>query len=405
MLCFAWRRGALVAALGVVFAVGAGSAACGALGASENGGTSGSDGGTTFDGSSGGGDTGSSDGSVHDGGTDGAGDTGANRPTTALFVQGSPSLPDVRLCWGTETTNADVFPFPGDGVMPASNYPGIPLGGAASMGDASALATGGLTLYAIDAEVLARQDPGKPNTCAQLICGPNPNSFPCLRYNLDYWPVAQFGVGLQAGASNVVALGGCLPLALDPAATPARCGDSWTALSGNLNAEVFQLAPVVGGTVPGQLAVQAAQLSPGLATLAGDASSAVVSFGPQDAGDASVVATLSTEGDIEPTVPTEVAVGTSLAAFGSLGFAVDVPGLDGGTGHLWMSLAQAQQLVDPTQDPAQFFGQATTYVVAVIGDPSAPHAFAGGGTYDGKGLHLLVVTSLPSSPPPVGGEP
>jgi hypothetical protein len=66
-----------------------------------------------------------------------------------------------------------------------------------------------------------------------------------------------------------------------------------------------------------------------------------------------------------------------------------------------MSLAQAQQLVDPTADPSVFFGQNRTYVVAVLGDPSAPHAFTSGGVYDGRGLHLLVV---PSAAPAVGGD-
>jgi hypothetical protein len=404
MLCFAWRRGALVAALGVALAVGAGGVACGSLTAEANSGGSANDGGGGFDGSP---DSSTIDSPTFtDGGGDsGGGDGGASRPTTALIVQGSPSLPDVRICWGTTTDNAADIPFPSDGVMPASNYPGIPLGGAGSMADASALAAGGLILYAIDARNLVKLENGASHTCAQLICGPGGTGQFCLRYNFDYWQVGSLGVGVQTGASNVVALSGCLPLALDLAATPARCGDSWTALSGNLHAEVFQLAPLVGGSVAGQVAVQAAQLSPGLAALAGDASSAVVSFGPEDAGDASVVATLSSEGEIEPTVPATVAVGTSLASFGSLGFAVDVPGLDGGAGHAWMSLAQAQQLVDPTQDPTQFFGQASTYVVAVLGDPAAPHAFAGGGTYDGTGLHLLVVTSPASRPPSVGGEP
>jgi hypothetical protein len=81
--------------------------------------------------------------------------------------------------------------------------------------------------------------------------------------------------------------------------------------------------------------------------------------------------------------------------YGELGFAVDVPGFDGGAGHLWMSLADSQQLVDPTQDPTQFFGQARPYLLAVLGDPNAPHAFASGGDagYDGKGLHVLVVAA------------
>jgi hypothetical protein len=309
-------------------------------------------------------------------------------------------LPDVRLCWGTGAGVTTAIPFPGDGVMPGSNYPGVPLGGVASMDDASAL-LGGIVLYAIDAENLARIEVGQatPYTCAELVCGPGTNlASPCLRYNFDYWPVGTGSYDLAPGANNVIALGGCLPAALDPEASPALCGATWSATNGNLSAQILELQ--AGTATMGGLAVQAAQLSPGLAALTGDGGAAVVSFGAEGAADAStVVATLQAEGALAPAAT--VAVGTSLSAYGQLGFAVDVPGFDGGAGHLWMSLADSQQLVDPLQDPAQFFGQARPYLLAVLGDPGSPHAFASGsdGGYDGKGLHVLVVAA---PVPPVG---
>lgn len=231
---------------------------------------------------------------------------------------------------------------------------------------------------------------------------------------------------MQPHKPNVVALSGCLPLSLDPTAKAARCGATWTPLDGNLHADVVALAQTFANT--GQIAVQAAQLSPSIGALfasagdAGDAAApdadasddaasdagvpgdaavgAVVSFGAQDAGDASVIAVLTTEGSLQ-SAPKTVTVGGGLAAYGALGFAVDVPGLEGGAGHTWMSLVQAQQLVDPTADPSVFFGQPRTYVVAVLGDPNAPHAFTSGGVYDGKGLHVLVVAS---AAPAVGGD-
>jgi hypothetical protein len=47
-----------------------------------------------------------------------------------------------------------------------------------------------------------------------------------------------------------------------------------------------------------------------------------------------------------------------------------------------------------------FFGQPRTYVVAVLGDPTAPPAFGDGG-FDGTGLHLLVLaTPAPGATPP-----
>jgi hypothetical protein len=182
-----------------------------------------------------------------------------------------------------------------------------------------------------------------------------------------------------------------LPSALDPAASTTLCGASWTATSGNLDAQILPLDKA--GASSNGFAVQAAQLSPGLAALAGDGGSAVVSFGTQGAADASPIATLQGEGALGP--PSIVSVGANLSAYGQLGFAVDVQGFDGGAGHLWMSLAEAQQLVDPTQDPTLFFGQPRTYLLAVLGDPNAPHAFgsAGDAGYDGKGLHVLVVAA------------
>jgi hypothetical protein len=152
-------------------------------------------------------------------------------------------------------------------------------------------------------------------------------------------------------------------------------------------------ASVPGAFVPspdgGAFAVQAAQLSPALAVLAGDAG-AVVSFGAQGDPDAAVVTTLGAPDQIEPAAPSQVATGIPLASYGQLGFAVAVAG-DGGA-HLWMSLAQSLDLVDPTQDPSQYFAQPTSYLVTVIGDPAgAPPGGNPDAAYDGTGLHLLVL--------------
>jgi hypothetical protein len=286
--------------------------------------------------------------------------------------------------------------------MPGSNYPGIPLGGVASMGDASALVGGGVTFYALDAENLARIEQGQaaPSTCDALICGQGSNlQPPCLRYNFDYWPVTALTAagGVLPSRDNVVALSGCLPTALDPNASAALCGSSWNGNDGNLHADVLQLVPTV--STGSQWFMQAAQLSPALATLEGDGGSALVSFGAEGSDADLSVAVLRAEGDLSSAQTVLYEAG--LPGYGQLGFAVDVAGYDGGAGHLWMSLADSQQLVDPTEDPTQFFGQPRTYLVAVLGDPNAPHAFApvtGDAGYDGRGLHVLVIAApLPGS--------
>jgi hypothetical protein len=376
--------------------------ACGAL-SEGNVGTSNVDGGGGFD--SGPGSDATTDAPLAD--SSSAQDGQAALPTTALFVQASPSLPDVRLCWGTGTAIDGVVPFPGDGAMPGSNYPGVPLGGVVAMPDATPLALPDLTLYAIDAENLARLEEGQPAplpTCDALVCGPGSNlPSPCLRYNFDYWPVQTItGAGVLAQRDNVIALSGCLPASLDPSATPAVCGADYDATSGNLHADVLQLT----ATKPvGLWSVQAAQLSPALAAFEGEGGASLVSFGAENTAAAIAVATLTGEGSLAP--PATVVFEAGLPGYGQLGFAVDVVGSDSGAGHLWMSLADSLQLIDPTQDPTQFFGQPRTYLVAVVGDPNAPHAFApvtGDAGYDGKGLHVLVIAApLPEAGTADGG--
>ena len=360
-----------------------------------------------------GGDTGSSfDGALDSGTPDTGVVDGATAPTTALLVQASPSLPDVRLCWSTNGSGlpaVHVLPFPGDGVMPGSNYPGVPLGGVAAMSDATSLVGSGVTLYALDAENLARVEQGAamPSTCDALICGQGSNQMlPCLRYNFDYWPVATVtSGGVAVGRDNVVALSGCLPTALDPNASTALCGPTWSASSGNLHADVLRLVSTSSATSTAPLgSVQAAQLSPAMATLEGDGGAVLVSFGTQGADAAVALAALGGEGDLS--AATALVFDAGLAGYGQLGFSVDVTGSDGGAGHLWMSLADSQELVDPTVDPTQFFGQPRTYLVAVLGDPNAPHAFApvtGDAGYDGKGLHVLVI-AVPSPPDAGAGD-
>lgn len=325
----------------------------------------------------------------------------------ALFINASvsPTVSNVRLCWQVGGTVAPIVPFPGGGAMPGSDYPGIPLGGAASMGDVRGLSSGEIRFYAIDAENLARLEQGQTQTttCDHLICGQGsglPSS--CLRYDLDYWPAAALPALDASDPQSVLALTGCLATALDPTASLTRCGSSWDAVEGNLRVELAHLQPAPPLDA-GQLSFQVALLSPALAEALGDGG-ALVSFGTEDGG--TPVATLGFEDDVEPagSVGT-VSLGTSLAVFGSRGFGVDAPGLANGAGREWMSLVQAQQLVDPTQDPAVFFGQPRTYLVAVVGDPGSPHAFTSTDAgYDGTGLHVLVIAT-PQPEAPDAGAP
>jgi hypothetical protein len=326
---------------------------------------------------------------------DGGGDA-ASSPPSVLFVHAAPGLPDVRLCWSNGGTVTTDVPFPATGDRPASNYPAISVGGAVAMPDATAL-IGADTIYAIDAVTLTQ----KPQqSCRDLLLCNQP---PCLNKNRDYWEAAlPAAPRILHGVQGVIALSGCLAIVLDEAGTISRCGSDWTPASGNLHAEVLTLAPLPVAPMADAgpvLAVQTAQLSPGLAALTGDGGAAYVSFGAQDELDAAAIAALSHEGDLQPQGTSTVALGGGIAMFGAMGFGVNVPADDSGAGQLWMSLAQAQELVDPTQDPTMFFGHRQTYLVAVLGDPLAPHAFAAEGGYDGTGLHLLVVSAAAAAAP------
>src|SRR5580658_3023327 len=113
------RRGGRLVVLTASVLAAAVAAACGSLSANAEFGGSPNDAGSPYDASTGQdvavdsfvGDVGSSP------------DAGMTAPTTVLFVQASPSLPDVRLCWAVGGTIASIVPFPGSGAMPGSNYP------------------------------------------------------------------------------------------------------------------------------------------------------------------------------------------------------------------------------------------------------------------------------------------
>jgi hypothetical protein len=328
-------------------------------------------------------------------------------PPTVTFVHASPSLGNARLCWAllgggdAGVTTADP-PFPSGAPMPQSNFPGLPVGGAAQLSPATELANASaatpVEIYAIDALVLARLNPASPSACRDLVCLRNPSpsaGSSCLRLNKDYWHAGTLAAGaIAASGPTFVALAGCEALMPDPAASVARCGADWDPVAGNLHVEVLHVASA-SGLDAGALAVQTALFSPALEGTLSDAG-ARISFGPP--GDAGTIALLQSDGLLAPRTPALLPVGTGLAAFGTLGFGVDGPALDAAApSHLWMSLAQAQSLVDPTADPRVYFGAEATYLAAIIGDPSAPAPFqTTGAAYDGRGLHVLVLPSLPT---------
>jgi hypothetical protein len=332
-------------------------------------------------------------------GIDAPADGGLPAPS-ALFIQASPSLSSVRLCWSANGTVMPTAPFPSGAPMPGSNYSGIPLGGVAAMSVAAPLAGQPLQLYAVDAKNLARIELGEttPLTCDQLVC-PGSSQGNCLRPDLDYWPVGS-AVTIPASGPSALVVGGCLAGFTDAGTAPS-CGATWTP-NGNLHADVVGLTTSVPSA--GALSVQATLLAPALAAALGDGGAATITYGPASGQDAGAVAKLSAEG--QTGTPVQVPLGASIADYGQLGFAVSLPASDGGSLDEWMSLAQSQQLVDPTQDPSVFYAAPRTYLLAVLGDPTAtpPTATTGDAGYDGAGLHILLIPT-PAPPPDDAGDP
>jgi hypothetical protein len=392
-------------ALAGLVAAGATAAAvaCGSASEGGSGGFGGPDGGAdggVYESGSGDGRT---EGGAGDGGGNEAGGDAASPVTTALFVQASPALPAVRLCWSVNGALPKMVPFPSAGPMPGTNFEGVPLGGVAGLANADSLAGGSLQLYAIDAKLLAGLERGQgtsPSTCDELICGPGPNKpGACLWQDHNYWVVGQ-PLSIAHGAANVVAIEGCESGFTGAGA--AVCGANWST-SGNLHADQITLSSPPESK--GDLTFQALQLSPALALLSSDGgSSAALTFGTQNPAEAGPpLAALTLEGDLSQ--PITVPLPQALAGYGQLGFSYAVQIGDGGLAQ-WMSLAQSQQLVDPTEDPSAFFGEPRAYVVAIVGDPYAPpFGSTGDAGFDGTGLHILVLPTPVPAPIEAGAPP
>jgi hypothetical protein len=336
-----------------------------------------------------------------------AGEAAAPLVTSALFINAIPSGfsggdSSLRFCWSTGSGfggqllgDAGGFePFPAGTPMPESNFPGVALGSAVLLPDAAQL-SGMLTLYAIRA-IKLEQYHERDFPCDKLIC---PSSLSgCLDFT-DYFQLRP--VMLQRGAANLVVVEGCPPQ--DTLASPSRtagCGASYNAALGNLHAEVVSVVP--SKPAEAGIEVQVAQLSQGLANVLGDAGAATLSFAQlaPDATALSAISNIGNEGQVAPSLPVFLPLGGMLASYGGVGIRLDLPAGEAGAPSYFLTLAQAQELVAPAMDPRVYYGGQGTYVIAIVGDPSAPAPFATGpeaGTYDGTGLHFVIAQAQPSN--------
>jgi hypothetical protein len=423
MLRLTWR----VAAGAALMGSGALAAACSSGNTAENSGfgSGGSSSGGTF----------GDGGSVFDASVDGPtgfGNDGGGMPgdattipvtpvTSALFVNAMPASwrtgdSALRFCWSSDGASFHGQPV-GDGgaeaddggtdepfpsaIMPASNFAGVPLGGTVLLSDATTLLAppdgGSVSLYAIRAYQL--QSYSAADTPCDTLFSPTSKK---LQPGADYFDLGP--VSIRGGATNVIVVDGCIGAGLSPTASKTSCGPSWdiTATAGNLSVQSFTLASfdVADG---GLAAVQAALLSPGFAELIPEGGTATISLAALSEGGAGTdivqtIGKVSGEGQVFPSAPVLLPVGGGLASYADLGLRLDVAGADAGTLSLFLTLAQIQELADPTADPRIFYGNPGTYLVGIVGDPGGVPPFtttAEGGTYDGTGLHFVFAQAHP----------
>jgi hypothetical protein len=393
----------------------------GSSGGSSSGFSSSSSSGAT---SSGGTSSSSSSGSEDAAGVD----AGTPALTSALFVNAMPAGwknedNALRFCWSTDGvnyygqstgdggTNADDAddgttdePFPA-AVMPASNFAGVPLGGTALLSDATSLIDPGgrpMSLYAIRAIQL--QNYHLPDTaCAKLFPASMKSA---LQPNTDYFDLGT--VSIERGASNIIVVDGCFGAGLSPTASTTSCGPSWDggSTAGNLSVQSLVVGSSSAGDGGGPF-VQLAQLSPGLAELLPEGGTATVSLatlgadGGSGTGSVQTIAQVSAEGQVFPYAPVALTIGGGLSSYANVGLRLDVAatgGGDAGALSLFLTLAQIQELADPTADPRVFYGAGGTYLLGIVGDPKGVPPFTvtpEGGTYDGTGLHFVFAQAQP----------
>lgn len=324
-------------------------------------------------------DGGSSDSGAPDVGNaaDAADLDGSNTPTTILAVNASANLFPFRVCFGRGTSVIDLPPYPNDPThpMPETNYPGVPVGGAALLPPVQL--SGTVTPYVISASRLATDS---TSSCAVKLC-PNQSMPTGACVGLSEW-AALPPITLPPGMTVALAVQGCLPLASAPARvlTNAQCGLGYEGSPmGNLSASLTVLVPPIGSAVDAGLALHVAQLSPS----SPDASLTYV----DPTLDASIAL---------PTYPLATGLGTVTVPLGEAGVlsAYFMAASASGTA-LTESVGAIQFFQAPASNPETYFTAPGPYFAALVGDAtdaSAPANLADGApnpAFDGYGLHVV----------------
>ena len=325
-----------------------------------------------------------------------------------LVLVHAASFPAFRVCF--EGAQGD-RPAPSTDVMPESNVVGVEVGTALRLPPHSGILGRAFVFpeLALRALYPAFGGAGIGPTCGQLL----------LSNKADAIEVANIVADVSSGVHALV-LQGCRKGAEDATASTQRCGDTWTAATGNLRLEVVPLTAFMRRPDTNGLPVQLLQLSPGLARMSAGRALGMA-FGALDReGGAPPAPFLEGRLPFAEPVPNPPALldyaGADLQSYAThgvfvtLGAPLDDAGkpTDGGGAErkvvITESLEEIQRRSASRSLPPEWFAEASSYVILSVGDPD-PRLADGGPDDDARrALHLLAIPLAAVQAPDAGGR-
>jgi hypothetical protein len=332
------------------------------------------------------------------GGEDAAGpsfpgaDAGVAQSNGVVLVHAA-AFPPFRLCF---ENMPDRLPQPESSVMPEANVVGVEVGSAVRIDPLEAPGK----IYVVF-EKRVRATPGGENTpkCGELICK---GASTCLFPDADYHEAGRIEQPLGQGVVHTLAITGCGARAFvtNFGIAESDCGPDWNPTSGSLEAHLVPLLPTVDATEK-TLPVQLVHMSTPLETMRG-ADPLEVTFGALDAGAEPRQIVAASPPLFEPGPQATLDVDQKEQSYyGTHGFRVAIGAggaSDGGAPGSFafdQSLAEVQELSQPSSIPTTYYRSASNYALILLGDPRIAKTLPDGGAnpaYDPRrAVHLLAV--------------
>ncbi len=298
------------------------------------------------------------------------GDSSTKGGSHDAFVVHGAAFPAIRLCFSGAL---DRVPLPDTELMPNANVVGVETGSYAKL---PALEDVG-TVYVLHERAVRALPGGSTVACRELL-GDGTTS---LVANIDYHVAGTLPASLGLLKSQVLVITGCGGKAfLDRiGAASASCGEGWDPTDGNLNAKLLDLPSLRASTTASAHTVQITHVSPAIdQALAG--AGVRVTFGsiePGSEGEDVLASDLRLFGASGPS--TISIVPSDGRIYGTHGFHITTPSLDGGAGlDVRRSLAELQDVSAPREIPTSFYAESRNFALLLIGDPSAEKDADGG---------------------------